>query len=352
MAKTEVKSTSPYGYKKPIRPIAQHPFWADEDIAQHLTATATVDNTTGTPAVDVTTAGYNVDFKFSGIKGEQGERGPEGKQGLPGPQGEKGDTGAAGPQGPKGEIGPEGPQGDKGDTGEPGPQGPQGERGPEGPQGEKGDTGERGPQGPKGEIGPEGPQGDPGPQGEPGPQGPQGERGPQGPQGEPGKDGTSVLHSFTDTLYNRAEDYTSYMLILKDSITAVFNSAKLRYVRMGDDINSGVTTNTGIYTGNIYLSHIEIISPNLFRGFYIKGIVTSSSSIDQIDILTLVTIKVRREGNSSTGEYKIDGISWSRPDNNYGCIGNIRVESGTAYIAVNGTTIATVDTEITGYYLY
>ena len=61
-----------------------------------------------------------------------------------------------------------------------------------------------------------------------------------------------------------------------------------------------------------------------------------------------MTIKVRQH----SGDYIIDGISWSKPDYNYGCIGNIRVEYGTAYIAVNGTTQATVDTEITGYYLY
>ena len=345
---------SPQGYNYGKDPTADNPFWTDEEIAQHLTATASVDNTTGTPKVDVSTEGYNVDFKFSGIKGEQGERGPEGKRGLRGPQGEKGETGATGPS-PRIEQVP----GSIGVSGVPAVNITDpttltvgivynGEKGEKGDKGKEGHTGATGPQGPQGGPGPEGPQGPAGPQGEPGPQGPQGEPGPQGPAGPAG---SSVLHSFTDTLYNRAENYTSYMLILKDNITAVFNSAKLHYIRMGDAIESGVTTQTGIYTGNIYLSHIEIISAYLFNGFYIKGIVTNSN-IDQIDILSLVTIKIRRQGDSSTGEYIIDGISWSNPDYQYNCIGNIRVESGTAYIAVNGTTIATVNTEITGYYLY
>lgn len=240
---------SPQGYNYGKDPTADNPFWTDEEIAEHLTATASVDNTTGTPIVDVSTEGYNVDFKFSGIKGEQGEQGPEGKRGLTGPQGEKGETGATGAS-PKieqvpgsigvsgvpavnitdpttltvgvvynGEKGEKGDKGDKGDTGAMGPQGPQGEVGPQGPQGKKGDTGAMGPQGPQGEAGPQGPQGEmgpQGPQGEAGPQGPQGERGPEGPQGPAGEASGGInsvdnlnIQSFTytnqaftdDTLY-------------------------------------------------------------------------------------------------------------------------------------------------------
>lgn len=183
---------SPQGYNYGKDPTADNPFWADEEIAEHLTATASVDNTTGTPNVDVSTEGYNVDFKFSGIKGEQGERGPEGKRGLPGPQGEKGETGATGAS-PKieqvpGSIGVSGVpavnitdpttltvgivyNGEKGEKGDKGDKGDTGERGLQGPQGERGPQGEAGPQGPQGEIGPQGPQGEPGPQGPAGPAG-------------------------------------------------------------------------------------------------------------------------------------------------------------------------------------
>lgn len=174
-----------------IPPKADHPFWSDEEIAENLTATATVDNSTGTPSVDVTKNGYNLNFDFKNLKGEKGEKGDTGTvgaQGTPGTsvivskvdtpesgavvgritglksqeldptipssyetievrngeKGEKGDTGATGATGATGERGPQG---------EPGPQGPQGETGPQGPQGEKGDTGATGPQGPQGEKG-------------------------------------------------------------------------------------------------------------------------------------------------------------------------------------------------------
>ena len=139
------------------------------------------------------------------------------------------------------------------------------------------------------------------------------------------------------------------MLILKNTITAVFNSSVLHCVRLGDAMDTGVFTQSGTYTGRVSLDHIEIIKSAYAGGqFYIKGIVISSN-IDQINNLSLVTIKVTR---TLSGEYNIDGISWSDPSYNYGCIGNWRVISGSAYIAVDGTTKATDSTPITGYYLY
>ena len=40
-----------------IPPTIDHPFWEDGDIAENLTATATVNNSTGMPSVDVTKNG-------------------------------------------------------------------------------------------------------------------------------------------------------------------------------------------------------------------------------------------------------------------------------------------------------
>lgn len=356
-----------------IPPTADHPFWEDGDIAENLTATATVDNSTGTPSVDVTKNGYNLNFDFKNLKGEKGDPGAAGRNG------EKGETGAPG-KSPKveqieGSLGvsgvpavnitdPEnlkvaivynGAQGEKGDKGE---------KGDPGEKGEKGDTGSTGPQGPQGATGAtpdisasatvDNTTGTPtvtvtksgtidtptlafafsGIKGE---------------KGEKGADAESVLHSFTDRLVQKVVYDTTYMLILKNSITAVFNSALLKGVRLGDSMDSGVVTQSGTYTGNISLDHIEIFTSAHAGGqFYIKGIVYSSD-IDQINRLSLVTIKVNR---TLSGEYIINGISWSEPDYNYGCVGNWRVTSGSAYIAVDGTTKATDSTLITGYYLY
>ena len=163
-----------------IPPTTDHPFWDDEDIAENLTATASVDNSTGTPSVDVTKNGYNLNFDFKNLKGEKGDPGAAGKNGE---KGEKGDTGASpkieqipgsigvsgapavsitdpvtltvgtvyngaqGEKGEKGDTGPQGPQGIQGEKGEKGDTGPQG---PQGIQGEKGETGATGPQGPQG----------------------------------------------------------------------------------------------------------------------------------------------------------------------------------------------------------
>lgn len=376
-----------------IPPKTDHPFWSDEEIAENLTATATVDNSTGTPSVDVTKNGYNLNFDFKNLKGEKGDKGDTGAKGTSGADGKNGtsvivskvDTPESGAvvgritglksqeldpttpssyetievrNGEKGEKGDTGATGATGATGEPGPQGPQGEPGPRGPQGEPGPQGERGPQG------------------EPGPQGAAGKDG-VSPivtstgstesgasagtitdaagnkitvyNGAKGADSTSVLHSFTDTLVQKTIYDTNYMLILKDSITAVFNSAVLHCVRLGDAMDTGVITQSGTYSGKVSLDHIEIIKSAYAGGlFYIKGIVFSSD-IDQIDSLSLATIKVTR---TLSGEYIVDGISWSKPDYNYGCIGNWRVISGSAYIAINGTTKATDSTQIRGYYLY
>lgn len=98
----------------------------------HISATASVDDTSGTPNVEVENNNGSLDFKFSGLKGEQGP------QGL---QGEKGETGPQGPVGPQGEPGEQGPAGEQGPPGEMGPQGPSGEQGPQGEKGEKGDPG-------------------------------------------------------------------------------------------------------------------------------------------------------------------------------------------------------------------
>ena len=206
-----------------IPPKTDHPFWSDGDIAENLTATATVDNSTGTPSVDVTKNGYNLDFAFKNLKGEKGDKGDMGAKGTPGADGRNGtsvivskiDTPESGAvvgritglksqeldptipssyetievrNGEKGEKGDTGATGATGATGEAGPQGPQGEPGP---QGERGSQGEPGPQGERGPQGEPGPQGKTGPQGEPGPQGPQGLQGEQGPQGEKGATGAT-----------------------------------------------------------------------------------------------------------------------------------------------------------------
>ena len=73
-----------------IPPKTDHPFWSDEDIAENLTATATVDNSTGTPSVDVTKNGYNLNFDFKNLKGEKGDKGDTGAKGTPGADGKNG----------------------------------------------------------------------------------------------------------------------------------------------------------------------------------------------------------------------------------------------------------------------
>lgn len=172
-----------------IPPKADHPFWSDEEeIAENLTATATVDNSTGTPSVDVTKNGYNLDFAFKNLKGEKGDKGDTGAKGTPGADGKTGtsvivskvntpESGAVVGRitGLKSqELDPtipssyetievrNGEKGEKGDTGATGATGATGEAGPQGPQGESG------PQGPQGEVGPQGPQGIQGPAGKDG----------------------------------------------------------------------------------------------------------------------------------------------------------------------------------------
>lgn len=163
---------SPQGYTYGEDPEADNPFWNDDEEADELTATASVDDSTGVPSVDVTKSGHNINFAFKNLKGEkgdkgdqgeQGERGLQGEQGEAGIQGERGETGATGPQGPEGPEGPQGPAGDPGispaviSTGNTG----SGElagtiTGSNGVEisvynGAKGETGPQGPQGPAGE---------------------------------------------------------------------------------------------------------------------------------------------------------------------------------------------------------
>lgn len=93
------KQINPQGYNYGKDPTNSNPFWSESEIAEKLTASASVDNTTGTPEVSVSTTGYNVDFKFSGLKGERGEKG---EQGTPGENGEQGERGASGKDGRNG----------------------------------------------------------------------------------------------------------------------------------------------------------------------------------------------------------------------------------------------------------
>ena len=93
------KQINPQGYNYGKDPTNSNPFWSESEIAEKLTASASVDNTTGTPEVSVSTTGYNVDFKFSGLKGERGEKG---EQGAPGEKGEQGERGASGTDGRNG----------------------------------------------------------------------------------------------------------------------------------------------------------------------------------------------------------------------------------------------------------
>lgn len=162
-----------------IPPTTDHPFWSDEEIAENLTATATVDNSTGTPSVDVTKNGYNLDFAFKNLKGEKGDKGDTGAKGTPGPGGKNGtsvivskvDTPESGAvvgritglksqeldptipsnyetievrNGEKGEKGDKGEKGEKGDTGATGATGATGERGPQGEPGPQGAAGKDG----------------------------------------------------------------------------------------------------------------------------------------------------------------------------------------------------------------
>ena len=281
-----------------IPPTTDHPFWEDGDIAENLTATATVDNSTGTPSVDVTKNGYNLNFGFKNLKGEKGD---------PGAAGEKGEKGEAGAPGKSPKV--EQIEGSLGVSGVPAVNitDPENLKVAIVYNGEKGEKGE------KGDTGPQGPQGIQGEKGETGAQGATGATpditatatvdnttgtptvtvtksgttdaptlafafsGIKGEKGEKGADGESVLHSFTDRLVQKAIYDTTYMLILKNKITAVFNSALLKGVRLGDALDSGVITQSGTYTGNISLDHIEIINSAYAGGqFYIKGIVYSS----------------------------------------------------------------------------
>lgn len=154
---------SPQGYSYGEEPTADNPFWSDEEIADRLTATASVDNTTGTPSVEVTKQNTNINFAFSGLKGETGPKGEKGPQGETGKSVKVTSTGSDvsgavagsvidgdgnyitiynGQQGARGEQGERGLQGAPGIQGETGPRGPQGEPGPQGPQGPQGPVGE------------------------------------------------------------------------------------------------------------------------------------------------------------------------------------------------------------------
>lgn len=176
-----------------IPPTTDHPFWSDEDVAENLTATATVDNSTGTPSVDVTKNGYNLDFAFKNLKGEKGDKGDTGAKGTPGPGGKNGtsvivskvntpESGAV-----VGRI-----TGLKSQELDPTiPSSYETIEVRNGEKGEKGDTGATGATGATGEAGP---------QGEPGPQGPQGEPGLQGPQGEPGPQGAAGKNGVSPTV--------------------------------------------------------------------------------------------------------------------------------------------------------
>ena len=96
------KQINPQGYNYGKDPTNSNPFWSESEIAEKLTASASVDNTTGTPEVSVSTTGYNVDFKFSGLKGERGEKGEQGIQGVQGEPGVQGNPGASGKDGKNG----------------------------------------------------------------------------------------------------------------------------------------------------------------------------------------------------------------------------------------------------------
>lgn len=86
-------------------------------VTPHVTATASVDDSTGTPTVTVVRSGPdsapNFDFAFQNLKGERGETGSQGIQGVPGPAGS---PGSQGPRGFTGETGATGPQGPAGET--------------------------------------------------------------------------------------------------------------------------------------------------------------------------------------------------------------------------------------------
>ncbi len=86
-------------------------------VTPHVTATASVDDSTGTPTVTVVRTGPdaapNFDFAFQNLKGERGETGSQGIQGIPGPAGS---PGSQGPRGFTGETGATGPQGPAGET--------------------------------------------------------------------------------------------------------------------------------------------------------------------------------------------------------------------------------------------
>lgn len=99
------KQMNPQGYNYGKDPTNTNPFWSESEIAEKLTASASVDNTTGTPEVSVATTGYNVDFKFSGLKGERGEKGEQGIQGERGERGEQGEQGRPGISGVNGTNG-------------------------------------------------------------------------------------------------------------------------------------------------------------------------------------------------------------------------------------------------------
>lgn len=84
---------NPSGYNYGMSPKNINPFWGEGETVEHVTATATVDDTTGTPNVSVTTEdiedGVNLAFAFGGLKGEAGAAGQDG---APGRDGEDGVT--------------------------------------------------------------------------------------------------------------------------------------------------------------------------------------------------------------------------------------------------------------------
>ena len=291
------KQINPQGYNYGKDPTNSNPFWSESEIAEKLTASASVDNTTGTPEVSVSTTGYNVDFKFSGLKGERGE---------------KGDTGATGATGATPDITATATVDNT--TGTPAvtvtksgtADAPTLAFAFSGIKGEKGDTGD-----------------------------------------------APTVESHIATLTNIAisnivgTGALDPLIHINDNLTVVLQNCPVTKLIFGDALDNLIFKEPGTVSGSLLLFSSKVLSEASMRKFCLESACVSSG-IDRIDNNSTVRVYVKIDDN---GNYLIRGISMLAPYNNYNGFVMLRVNAPsvtTSYLSKDGTSIVTDDTTVSG----